>query len=244
MPKTEKILVPIWARVGFVIFFCLTFYFFIISPSFTKLENKSLPVINRQPVLSEMAQKILTSPITQPPPVINPPHKEPPAAETLAVSSNGVFKCVNDEKVSYTETPCKSGAVPMNRDFISISEAPSNTATVIKNNNGVYSVIGSVNSQPTEFLIDSGATNTTISGELAYRLGVHTCQIVNQTNTANGMAGNCRITVSSLSFAGFNYSNITVNLSPNMKGASLIGNDLTSKLKVMQNNGVMTISKY
>lgn len=217
---------------------------FIISPLLTKLENKSPPVIIRQPVLSKAAPEILTAPITQSPPVKSPPLKKPPAAETLAVSSNGVFKCVNDGKVSYTETPCKSGAVPMNRDFVSTSEAFSNTATVIRNNNGVYSVTGSVNSQPTEFLIDSGATNTTISGELAYRLGVYTCQIVNQTNTANGMTGNCRITVSSLSFAGFNYSNITVNLSPNMKGASLIGNDLTSKLKITQNNGVMTISKY
>jgi len=103
--------------------------------------------------------------------------------------------------------------------------------------------MGFVNNLPAEFLVDSGATNTTVSGDLAYRLGIPTCQTVNQISTANGMTGVCRLTVSSLSFAGLNYSNITVDISPNMKGASLIGNDLTSKLKITQNNGVMTISR-
>lgn len=233
--KTEKEPVSIWAIAGVVIFFGLTFYSFIIFPSFTQLKKTSPPDVKTPLVVKP-------PPATQLSPPINPPNIAPPA-DALAVSPNGIFKCVNDGKVSYTEKPCKAGAVPIKNDFVSIVEATSNTATVIHGANGVYSVVGSVNSQPTEFLIDTGASNTTITGELAYRLGVHTCQTVGQVNTANGSAGICRVTVSNLSFAGFNYSNIDVSVSPNMKGASLIGNDLTSKLRMTQNNGVMTISR-
>lgn len=234
--KMEKKPVSIWAAIGVIIFFSLTFYSFVISPSFIQLEKASPPVVKVPPAVK-------TPPTTQLSSAINPPSIESPPADALAVSPNGIFKCVNDGKVSYTEKPCKSGAVPIKNDFVSIVEATSNIATVIHGSNGVYSVIGSVNSQPTEFLIDTGASNTTITGELAYRLGVHTCQTVGQINTANGSAGVCRVTVSNLSFAGFNYSNIDVSVSPNMKGASLIGNDLTSKLRMTQNNGVMTISR-
>ncbi|MGB7596392.1 MAG: retropepsin-like aspartic protease [Gallionella sp.] len=166
-----------------------------------------------------------------------------PSPGTAGHASNGIYKCMDNGKVSYTETPCKSGSLPIRNDLTSILDAPAITVTLRKNEHGLYAVGGSVNNQPTEFLIDTGATNTTLSGELAYRLGLRTCQIVGQVNTANGITGNCRVTVSILSFAGFNYSNITVNVSPNMKGASLIGNDITSTLKIAQNNGFMSISR-
>lgn len=234
--KMEKEPVSIWAIAGVIIFFGLTFYSFVILPSFTQLEKAPPPVAKAPPVVK-------TTPAIQLSSAINPPSIESPPADALAVNSNGIFKCVNDGKVSYTEKPCKSGAVSIKNDFVSIVEATPNIATVINGANGVYSVVGSVNSQPTEFLIDTGASKTTLTGELAFRLGIQTCQTVGQVNTANGLTGVCRITVSNLSFAGFNYSNIDVYVSPNMKGASLIGNDLTSKLKMTQNNGVMTISR-
>lgn len=189
---------------------------------------------------------------------VEPPHQDgPPFSRKLKLAfasktpspgtggdaPNGIYKCMDNGKVIYTETPCKSASLPIRNDLTSILDVPAITVTLRKNEHGVYAVGGSVNNQPTEFLIDTGATNTTLSGELAYRLGLHTCQIVSQVSTANGITGNCRVTVSTLSFAGFNYYNITVNVSPNMKGASLIGNDITSMLKIAQNNGFMSISR-
>src|SRR5271169_5830581 len=111
--------IPVWAKITFVISFCLAFYFIIISPSFTELGSGSPTVVDIPPT-------IYTPPVPHSQTVINQPLQRPTPVEPMAENSNGIFKCVNDGKVSYTQIPCKSGNMPI-RDLVSTFDAPSNS---------------------------------------------------------------------------------------------------------------------
>jgi aspartyl protease family protein len=158
-------------------------------------------------------------------------------------ASAEVFKCSVEGKVIYSEFPCEAGALPLKPGYVSAIETPANTATIVRGADGVYSASGSVDGQTALFIVDTGASVTTLSGDLAYRLGVRSCSADGSNHTANGDAGYCKATISSLSFAGFNYSNVSVHIMPGMRGNSVIGNDLISGLKVTQHNGVMVLSR-
>jgi aspartyl protease family protein len=107
----------------------------------------------------------------------------------------------------------------------------------------LYPVQGSVNGLTANFIVDTGATNTTLSAELASRLGIHSCVANSVVSTANGIANHCRVIVSSLIFAGFNFRDILVSVSPIMQGPSLIGNDILSIFKIEQEQGLMVLSR-
>lgn len=154
-----------------------------------------------------------------------------------------VFKCVNDGRVSYLSSPCLSGAAHYDADRVSIANASVNSVTVFLGSDGQYTLPGSVNGIGTTFIIDTGASFTTISGDFAFKLGVHSCVPVGTVHTANGNAPTCRVTVSSLTVGGFNFSNVTIFLNPTMQGNTLLGNDLLSGFKVNHQAGLMVLSK-
>ena len=154
-----------------------------------------------------------------------------------------VFKCVNDGKVSYSSEPCKSGAVPYDARRASVNDQSADSVTVTRDAHGVYSLPGSINGRSVNFIVDTGASFTTISGDFARTLGINDCVQVGVTHTANGDAPMCRVKVTSLSFGGFNYSDISISLNPTMQGVALLGNDLLSGFKVNQQAGVMVLSK-
>ena len=149
-----------------------------------------------------------------------------------------VYKCVHDGVTEYQQKPCSVGAV----DYVSMKkvELP---VVVRRGSGGVYNVAGSVNGVPENFIIDTGAGQTSLSSDVAYRLGVRSCNATVRTKTANGVGKNCPAVVSSISIAGLQFYNVTVLLALGMAKDSLIGNDLLSKLKVSQENGVLTLSR-
>lgn len=155
----------------------------------------------------------------------------------------GVYKCVNDGKVVYSESPCVSGAVAYDAERVSVADGSARTATATRGADGTFSLMGAVNGQPVEFMLDTGASFTTISGALAYRLGVRSCVPAGVFKTGNGNSAYCRITLSRLSVAGFNFANVSVAVSPAMSTDALFGNDLLSHFLVIQKNGVMTLSR-
>lgn len=162
----------------------------------------------------------------------------------LPVSASGeVYKCVVDGRVSYTSSPCLSGGVPYDSNRASVTDTTADSVTVARDAHGIYSLPGSINGRSVNFIVDTGASFTTISGDFARQLGINKCLQVGVTHTANGDAPMCRVTVSSLSFGGFNYSNLTISLNPTMQGVALLGNDLLSGFKVNQQSGVMILSK-
>lgn len=153
------------------------------------------------------------------------------------------YKCVLSGRTTYSSTPC-DGNAQIIQQRLSVSDGSErHSVSILRNSSGLYSLPGSVNGNSLTFAVDTGASATTISGDDAYRLGIRSCVAAAVTRTANGLAANCRIIVSSISFAGFNFSNVTVNVAPAMKGINLIGSDLLSNFKIEQQGGVMILSK-
>jgi aspartyl protease family protein len=159
-----------------------------------------------------------------------------------SVSFAGVFKCVNNGVVSFSDQPCVTGAVPYEQR-LSVSNSTSNTITLSRDATGRFTLQGTINGMSTSFLVDTGANRTVISGDFANKLGIHTCVQNGISQTAGGTTPTCGLKVSSLSFGGFNFSNVSVILSPAMQGDVLLGQDLLFGFKVEQHNGVMILSK-
>ena len=155
----------------------------------------------------------------------------------------GVHKCVNDGKVVYSESPCVSGAVVYDAERFSVADGSVRSVLISRGVGGLFWAVGSVNGLPVDFVVDTGATSTTLSGDVAYRLGVRSCVPVGQVVTANGSTSFCRVNVSSLIVAGFNFFNVSVVVNPTMQGASLFGNDLLKRFTVISRDGVMMLSR-
>lgn len=226
-----------WFFVSLGILFGLGYYFFVVSPLSTELVISS--------------QQLIISPLNHEPPQaarlfsnITEPTFEKKHVEIPTKNSSGVYKCVNSGHVTYGSVPCASGAAVYQSDLVIVTHTPmARSVALMRGDNGVYNLSGNVNGFPVDFILDTGAAKTTISGTTAYQMGIHSCQVTNNSSTANGLAGNCSMVVSKLSVGDFVFSNVTVNIAPNMQGNSLIGNDLLSELKVEQHNGEMTLSK-
>lgn len=154
-----------------------------------------------------------------------------------------VYKCVEEGRVSYSGTPCKSGAVPYDSRRASVNDQSADSVTVTRDAHGIYSLPGAINGRSVNFIVDTGASFTTISGDFARTMGINNCTQVGVTHTANGDAPVCRVKITSLSFGGFSYSNLSISLNPTMQGVALLGNDLLSGFKVNQQAGVMVLSR-
>ena len=153
------------------------------------------------------------------------------------------YKCVQFGRTTYSSSPCDGNAKIIQQQ-VSVSDGSErHSVSILRGANGLFTLPGSVNGNSLTFAVDTGATATTISGDDAFRLGIHTCVADAVVSTPNGMTSHCRITVKSLSFAGFNFSNVTINVAPAMRGMNLIGSDLLSNLKIEQQGSIMILSK-
>lgn len=154
-----------------------------------------------------------------------------------------VFKCKTESgQVTYSETPCAAGALPYKAGQVSVGGAP-HSASLTRGDDGVFKAAGFANNQPVEFVIDTGASVTTLGGDIAGRLGLRDCVAAGYAHTANGKTAVCRATLAKLSVAGFNFSNVSVVVSPNMTGSGLLGNDLLKEFSVKLQGDMLTLSR-
>lgn len=107
---------------------------------------------------------------------------------------------------------------------------------------GVYSVPGSINGKPYNFLIDTGATSFAISGKVAYGLGMVACEVDGVSVTAGGKSKFCSVVVESVTVAGFEFNNVPAIVMPKLEGV-LLGNSMLKNFTVTQKNGVMTLAR-
>lgn len=154
-----------------------------------------------------------------------------------------VFKCMNDGHVTYSEKPCVSGAVHYNTARASIG-GELNTVFIPREKNGSFKAMGSVNGQSVEFIIDTGASLTTLGGDIAQRVGfIKSCEPVGVVETANGKTFYCLITVSKLNIVGFNFLNVTIAVNPSMQGVALLGSDLLKQFTINQQGNLLMLSR-
>lgn len=98
-----------------------------------------------------------------------------------------------------------------------------------KRDDGHYWVDGQVNGREARFLVDSGATTTTISSELAAAAGLEPGMRGNVVSTANGTVFMPRVTAGLLEIGSIRRADTSVNINPN-DGVNVLGMDFLSSL--------------
>lgn len=152
------------------------------------------------------------------------------------------YKCVNEYGATvYAATPCGDNAkvVPYVDDH-GISDG---TLTLHLDENHSYRTQGTVNGAPVEFVVDTGASGTVISQHVADAAGIRSCTTVGYAGTANGVVRRCTTTVSEITFGEFRVRNLVVAIMPNMAVDALLGMDVLGRLKIQQEDGVLSLSK-
>lgn len=106
---------------------------------------------------------------------------------------------------------------------------------------GHYYAVGYVNGVPAVFMVDTGASLTTLSQGIAYKSGIDSC--ASRTfNTANGPAQGCVTKVSKIQIGGFVLRDFEVAVMPNLPTDALLGMNVMRMLRLEQQNGVMRLS--
>lgn len=101
---------------------------------------------------------------------------------------------------------------------------------------GHYHWPGQVNGQAVDFLIDTGATRSTIPGHLAEALGLPRGEHL-QSQTAAGLAEGWRSTVDLQLQGGPSIQRLPVVVMPGMQGQPLLGMDVLGRLRLEQADG-------
>jgi aspartyl protease family protein len=98
-----------------------------------------------------------------------------------------------------------------------------------KRDDGHFWVDGKVNGRQARFLVDSGATTTTISASLAQAAGIEAGMRGNVVSTANGTVFMPRVTAGLLEIGPIRRVDKSVNINPG-DGVNVLGMDFLSSL--------------
>jgi aspartyl protease family protein len=123
------------------------------------------------------------------------------------------------------------------RDHVTIRIAP--------DARGMYYARGYINGHSTSFLVDTGATNVTLSGSKANALGIDFRQgVPGLANTAASVVQVWQIKLSSVRIGGIELNNVNATVIPGAKPSDvLLGNSFLGRTEIQQTNSVLTISK-
>ena len=123
---------------------------------------------------------------------------------------------------------------------------------------GHYEVGGEVAAVPVRFVVDTGASLTSIPQALGERIGIRACPAIGFDlsrdsepgccrpevfRTANGTAEGCVARVPSIRFGAFELRNARVAVMPGMDGQALLGMDVLRHFSLVQEGGQLRISR-
>lgn len=107
--------------------------------------------------------------------------------------------------------------------------------------NGHFYLPGTLDNVPVTFMVDTGASVTSISSDLARQAGIRNCKEV-QFQTANGSATGCIALVPRMTLGNFVLENITVAVMPNLE-TNLLGANVLRNFQVSQSDSSMLIGR-
>jgi clan AA aspartic protease (TIGR02281 family) len=113
--------------------------------------------------------------------------------------------------------------------------------TIRRHDNGHFYVPGTVSGIPVTFMLDTGASVTSVTAEIARQAGVHNCKEI-QVQTANGTASGCLALVPQMTLGNFTLKNITVAVMPNME-TNLLGANVLRNFRVGQDGDLLLIGR-
>jgi clan AA aspartic protease (TIGR02281 family) len=107
--------------------------------------------------------------------------------------------------------------------------------------NGHFYLPGTIEGIPATFMVDTGASVTSISSDLARQAGIRNCKEV-QFQTANGAATGCIALLPHMTLGNFVLENITVAVMPNLE-TNLLGANVLRNYQVSQSDSTMLIGR-
>ena len=107
--------------------------------------------------------------------------------------------------------------------------------------NGHFYLPGTIEGIPVTFMVDTGASVTSISNDLARQAGIHNCKAV-QFQTANGEATGCIALLPHMTLGNFVLENITVAVMPNLE-TNLLGANVLRNFQVSQSDSSMLLGR-
>jgi len=103
-----------------------------------------------------------------------------------------------------------------------------------RNRQGHYVFNGYINDHPVTFMIDTGATVTSIPRALSQRLGLRK-QYRYQVETANGVSDAWSTRLDSLRIGDIRFNNVQASINPGFQGdAVLLGMNVLKNLEMIQ----------
>ncbi len=112
---------------------------------------------------------------------------------------------------------------------------------VQRQSNGHFYLPGTIEGVPVTFIVDTGASVTSISSDLARQARIRNCKEV-QFHTANGTATGCVALVPQMTLGNFDLHNITVAVMPNLD-ENLLGANVLRNFHVSQSDSTMLIGR-
>jgi aspartyl protease family protein len=110
-----------------------------------------------------------------------------------------------------------------------------------RNRYGHYNLSGSINGQPVEFMLDTGATLVAVPARLADRLGLAR-GAPTQVKTANGTAVAYATRLASVRLGDIELREVRAHISPGMDGDEvLLGMSVLKKLEFSQRGNSLTL---
>lgn len=107
--------------------------------------------------------------------------------------------------------------------------ASGSALTIPKRDDGHFWVDARINGKPVRFLVDSGATTTTVSKDVADAAGLEPGMRGDVVGTANGEVFMPRVTAGLLEVGSIRRADLSVNINPN-DGTSVLGMNFLSSL--------------
>lgn len=118
------------------------------------------------------------------------------------------------------------------------------TLRVAMSDDGHFWVMSRVNGNQVRFLVDSGATITTISDDIAFKSGIKVDEYAPSMamQTANGVVFAKRSSIDGLSVGPIETKNLPIVVSERMNGVNVLGMNFLSRLKSWRvEDGVMIL---
>jgi len=113
-----------------------------------------------------------------------------------------------------------------------------------RNRQGHYVTAGTINNQPVEFLLDTGATDVVIPGAVADRLGLEK-GMASRAMTANGPVTVYATRVDEISIGGIRLQDVRASINPAMSPPGiLLGMSALRHIEFNQKNDSLTLRQY
>jgi aspartyl protease family protein len=119
------------------------------------------------------------------------------------------------------------------------AEVSANTMVFSENRDGDFAVIGSVNGQPVEFMVDTGASDIVLSPDDAERAGIDLASLhfIGRYETANGEGRGAPYTLDRLEIGPVKLFNVPVSINRTKMHTSLLGMAFLKQMKSFEMKG-------